>query len=232
MLYCSLTLLALPNSLTGCRHAPDLRQQLPKARFAAKRIPGGISGQREKPAIVELVGLFQALQRFFVAAQCDIGGGIINLRHLLAAFRTLIELLEPPAPVAFRAPLRHRLLQKFDRREVIRIGAHALRTFTTQLSDDLEVATNHSYVLAGHRRLATAKHLGLETVPVIYFDSHDDLAMIEAIVESNRARDKTLMQTIREAQALADAEKERAKRRQEEAQTKTGEKNKPTSYYN
>jgi len=72
-------------------------------------------------------------------------------------------------------------------------------------------------IVSGHRRYNAAQMLGLETVPVSVFHSDDDLDIQEAIIHSNRQREKTTEQRTREYQALKKVERERSKRRQMEA---------------
>src|SRR5262245_3213266 len=46
-------------------------------------------------------------------------------------------------------------------------------------------------VISGHRRLAGARAAGLDEVPVVVFPSKDELDIIEALIHSNRQREKT-----------------------------------------
>lgn len=70
-------------------------------------------------------------------------------------------------------------------------------------------------IISGHRRWLAAKQLGQCSVPirVILLDSELDIA--EAIVESNRQRDKTFSVKMREAEVLRKIETERANLRME-----------------
>lgn len=57
-------------------------------------------------------------------------------------------------------------------------------------------------IINGHRRWDAAKKVGLSDVPVVVFPSEDELDILEALIESNRQRQKTNEQKAREAQAL------------------------------
>src|SRR5262249_41626756 len=74
--------------------------------------------------------------------------------------------------------------------------------------------TLDNLIVSGHRRWRAAQAAGLADVPVIVFPAADDLAVLEALVESNRQRVKTNEQLGREGRALLEVEKERARRRQ------------------
>jgi ParB family chromosome partitioning protein len=58
--------------------------------------------------------------------------------------------------------------------------------------------TEDGVVINGHRRLDAARRNGLAEVPVVVFESTDDLDILEAMVESNRQRTKTNEQIGRE----------------------------------
>lgn len=68
-------------------------------------------------------------------------------------------------------------------------------------------------IINGHRRFDAAKQLGLFDVPVIVFPSHDELDILEALIESNRQRTKTNEQVGREASLLLEIEGKRAEQR-------------------
>lgn len=74
--------------------------------------------------------------------------------------------------------------------------------------------TAGGFIISGHRRYVAAKRVGLADVPVVVFGSADELDILEALIESNRQRQKTNEQFGREATALLEIESERAKRRQ------------------
>ena len=57
-------------------------------------------------------------------------------------------------------------------------------------------------IINGHRRHDAALKAGLFQVPVIEFPSHDELDILEALIESNRQRLKTSEQVGREYEAL------------------------------
>jgi len=78
----------------------------------------------------------------------------------------------------------------------------------------LIVITTDGIIIAGHRRWAAAKRLGLKTLPVNIFRHDDDLEVLVALVESNQDREKTNEQLGREADLLFEVETERARRRQ------------------
>jgi len=69
-------------------------------------------------------------------------------------------------------------------------------------------------IISGQRRWTAAQKLGLFDVPVLEFGSRDELDIMEAIVESNRQRQKSNEQLGREVQTLWDVEAGRAKARQ------------------
>jgi len=70
--------------------------------------------------------------------------------------------------------------------------------------------TNDGFVISGHRRLDAARQAAINEVPVVIFNSNDELDILEALVESNRQRQKTNEQFAREAQILFDIEEQRA----------------------
>lgn len=69
-------------------------------------------------------------------------------------------------------------------------------------------------VISGHRRLAAAKSLGIEEVPVLIGNYESDLDEIEALVILNQQRIKSPSQIAREGMELQRIESERAKQRQ------------------
>jgi len=69
-------------------------------------------------------------------------------------------------------------------------------------------------ILSGHRRYLAAKVLGLTRVPVRVCSLEDPLDIAEAIIESNRQREKTYSQMMREGEMLAKIEATRARERQ------------------
>ncbi|MCP9773964.1 ParB N-terminal domain-containing protein [Synechococcus sp. Tobar12-5m-g] len=77
----------------------------------------------------------------------------------------------------------------------------------------LIVDPNSFEVISGNSRLAAAKQLGMAKVPVIYFESSDELEIRTAILETNAQREKNREQKIREYLEWLDIEKEAAKRR-------------------
>lgn len=80
-------------------------------------------------------------------------------------------------------------------------------------------------VINGHRRLDAALRVELQQVPIIEFQSHDKLDILEALIESNRQRVKTNEQSGREAQQLLEIDQERIK--QKEAERKRNNKSTP-----
>lgn len=50
--------------------------------------------------------------------------------------------------------------------------------------------THDNRVISGHRRYDAARKLGLDEVPVVLFRSDDELDILEALIESNRQRNK------------------------------------------
>lgn len=74
------------------------------------------------------------------------------------------------------------------------------------------LVTRDNIIINGHRRFDAAKRVGLHAVPVVVFGSMDELDILEALVESNRQRQKSNEQMAREAQILIDVEKRRNER--------------------
>lgn len=64
-------------------------------------------------------------------------------------------------------------------------------------------------IINGHRRWDAAQKCGLLSVPVVEFPSHDELDILEALIESNRQRIKTNEQVGREYDALKQVYHER-----------------------
>lgn len=58
--------------------------------------------------------------------------------------------------------------------------------------------THANYIISGHRRWAAANAIGMESIPVVIFGSQDALDIQEAIIETNRQRQKTNEQIGRE----------------------------------
>jgi protein gp37/ParB-like chromosome segregation protein Spo0J len=73
--------------------------------------------------------------------------------------------------------------------------------------------THDRRIVAGHRRWQAAAQAGITNVPVVVFGSDDELAILQAVVESNRQRVKSNEQAAREFQVLAQIEHERANER-------------------
>lgn len=81
-------------------------------------------------------------------------------------------------------------------------------------------------IISGHRRWRAAVKLGLAEVPVRVQSFEDELAVERAIIESNRQREKTFSQKMREAEELERIERELAEQRRREKISqyrKTGE---------
>lgn len=83
------------------------------------------------------------------------------------------------------------------------------------------LVTHDKRIISGHRRWMAAQKIGLAEVPVSVFPSDNELDIQEAIVESNRQRQKTNEQMGREAKLLFEVERERANNRQAEAARQT-----------
>lgn len=77
-------------------------------------------------------------------------------------------------------------------------------------------------VISGNSRLAVAINLGHPTVPVIYIDEDDDLIIRERILDTNRHRERTPEQKVREFTAYKEIESVKAKERQR-TNTNTGD---------
>jgi protein gp37/ParB-like chromosome segregation protein Spo0J len=75
-------------------------------------------------------------------------------------------------------------------------------------------------IISGHRRFEAAVRAGLKSVPVEIFSSRDELDIAAALVEANRHRVKSNEQIAREAAHLLRVEKERARNRQGQANSK------------
>lgn len=80
------------------------------------------------------------------------------------------------------------------------------------------LVTRSNVIISGHRRWKAAMTLGLSSVPIAYFESDDELDVLEALIEANRQRVKTNEQLGREFLELKRIEAERAKLRQLAAQ--------------
>lgn len=76
------------------------------------------------------------------------------------------------------------------------------------------VITTDDTIISGHRRVAAAGHLGIREVPVRVQEFEDELAARLKLVESNRQREKSFSQRMREAEEIEAIERERARRRQ------------------
>lgn len=62
---------------------------------------------------------------------------------------------------------------------------------TEGILNPLKVQSKTQYLLAGHTRQRIALELGLETVPVIYYDIDDDEALFELVIDNHlRAADE------------------------------------------
>lgn len=80
-------------------------------------------------------------------------------------------------------------------------------------------------VVSGHRRWQAAQQAGLNEVPVfVRTDLVDADDIEEALIESNRQREKTTEQRAREASRLMSIESRRAATRKQETQAKPGQK--------
>jgi len=75
------------------------------------------------------------------------------------------------------------------------------------------LVTHDKRIISGHRRWMAAQKIGLAEVPVTVFPSDNELDIQEAIVESNRQRQKTNEQMGREAKLLFEVEGKRAEHR-------------------
>jgi ParB-like chromosome segregation protein Spo0J len=68
-------------------------------------------------------------------------------------------------------------------------------------------------IIDGHQRHAAAVALGIQEVPVIIFDSTDELEILAALISSNKARLKDNVLLALEAKELMEVESKLAKRR-------------------
>jgi ParB-like chromosome segregation protein Spo0J len=85
------------------------------------------------------------------------------------------------------------------------------------------LVTMDNVIISGHRRWNAARELGLSEVPVITSDLTDELDIEEAVLTSNKQRQKTNEQIAREFVELQRIEVEKAKERQV-AHLKQGDK--------
>src|SRR5262249_37365689 len=86
-----------------------------------------------------------------------------------------------------------------------------------RINDPL-IITWDNCIIAGHRRHDAAKKAGLTEVPVVVSPLTDPYDILEALVKSNsHTRKKTNVQKAREGKALMQVEKEKARRRQQDA---------------
>lgn len=76
------------------------------------------------------------------------------------------------------------------------------------------IIDQHGTILSGHRRWRAALALSLETVPTITHHIDDPLDAETVLIESNRQREKTASDIMREAERLRVIEAERARKRQ------------------
>lgn len=74
------------------------------------------------------------------------------------------------------------------------------------------VITKDKKVISGHRRLAAAKEVGIESVPVRISEFDDELVEREALIEFNRQREKTPGQIVNEFEEMLEIEQERAEK--------------------
>lgn len=72
--------------------------------------------------------------------------------------------------------------------------------------------THDQRIISGHRRWGAANAAGVESVPVVWFESDDELDIEEALIESNRQREKTNEQKGREFYELERIYNERESR--------------------
>jgi len=72
--------------------------------------------------------------------------------------------------------------------------------------------THDSRIISGHRRYDAARKVGLMEVPVVLYRSDDELDILEALIESNRQRDKDGLIIGREYTALRRIIEERESR--------------------
>lgn len=64
------------------------------------------------------------------------------------------------------------------------------------------LVTRSGTIINGHRRFEAARRLNFQSVPVVVFGSDDELDILEALIESNRQRVKTMEQVGREGDVL------------------------------
>lgn len=76
------------------------------------------------------------------------------------------------------------------------------------------VVDSEDTIISGHRRVAAAREIGLDRVPVRVKEFDSELAKREALIHHNRHRDKTFSQKMREAEVLEEVKRERARERQ------------------
>lgn len=76
--------------------------------------------------------------------------------------------------------------------------------------------TLDNVIISGHRRWNAALSLGVKEVPVITLDLTDELDIEEAVLVSNKQRQKANEQIAREFEELKRIEEERAKGRMSE----------------
>src|ERR1051325_4368044 len=74
--------------------------------------------------------------------------------------------------------------------------------------------TKDDLIINGGRRWMVARLLKMEDVPVTVFSSSDDLDIKEAVVHTNKVREKDPYIKCTEATVLMEVEEERARRRQ------------------
>jgi phage N-6-adenine-methyltransferase len=79
------------------------------------------------------------------------------------------------------------------------------------------VITGDKQVISGHRRLQAAREVGIDAVPVRISEFDTDLAEREALIEFNRQREKTPGQIVNEFEEMLEVEKQRAKKRKDDA---------------
>lgn len=108
----------------------------------------------------------------------------------------------------------------------LKIHSLSEKIYTTQISDDLvnSVAVNGilqpilvaratMQIVSGHSRYEAARRAKMVKVPVVFFESDDELEIRRAVLESNKQREKTPEQKVREYNEHLAIERELAKRR-------------------
>ncbi len=75
------------------------------------------------------------------------------------------------------------------------------------------VIDQHGTILSGHRRWQAARALGLDRVPVVVRHVDEPLVAEQVLLESNRQREKTYSERMREAEHLERIVAERNRRR-------------------